>query len=120
MNVEESLKTPKRERINVEQMIIQYEIDGMGNIEDLDRRHKIEELLEECLTNTGLGHWTEGEIGSGEMILRCAVIDHAKALPIVLKTLEANGFLQGAVIAMSSEEEEKVLWPPDFKGEFGT
>jgi hypothetical protein len=48
------------------------------------------------------------------------VIDHAKALPIVLKTLEANGFLQGAVIAMSSEEEEKVLWPPDFKGEFGT
>ena len=100
------------------QLIIQFEIEGMGDPEDLDKRHRIEELMEESLACTGLGHWSGGDIGSGTMNICCSVVSSAKALPIALKTLEANGFLEGAVIAISSEEEEKVLWPPDFKGEF--
>ncbi|MGE0588111.1 MAG: hypothetical protein AB7O48_06020 [Cyclobacteriaceae bacterium] len=54
---------------------VQYSIDGFGTEEDLDKRHKLEERLNELLGWTGLGHVDGGSIGSGTMEAGCVVVD---------------------------------------------
>jgi hypothetical protein len=99
-------------------IIIQYPIDEMGTLEDLDRRHRVEELMEQHLTRDSLGRCAGGEIGSGTMEVFCNVADPERALPVIVEALRRDGLLEGAVIALTSDEEERVLWPEDFKGEF--
>ncbi len=38
-----------------ELLLIEYAIDGMGTAEDLDKRHRLEERMNETLGWTGLG-----------------------------------------------------------------
>jgi len=56
-------------------VVIEYPIEGMGASDDLDRRHDLEERMDETLGWTGLGHCDGGSIGSGSMEVFCIVID---------------------------------------------
>jgi hypothetical protein len=75
--------------------------DGFGTEDDLERRYRIEELLGEKLRATNNGDCTGGEIGNGEMIIFCDVIDPEIALKTIKKTLKQNGYLQNANISLA-------------------
>ena len=80
---------------------IRYALDnnGFGTPEDLNRRHQIEDLLDDCLMETNNGECDGGEIGNGEMIIFCYVIDPEKAVETIRKELEKHGYLEGARIS---------------------
>ena len=99
-------------------IIVQYRINGMGTPEDLDRGHEVEGLMNECLGWLGLGDCDGNDIGSGTMNIFCFVVDSAVAIPHIVGELKAKGLLEGAVVAISSEEGDTVVWPKDFTGEF--
>ena len=57
---------------------IEYKIDGFSTDQDLDKRHRIEEKMDEFLGWTGLRHTDGGSIGIGTMEVGCIVVDIAK------------------------------------------
>ncbi len=69
-------------------LIIEYAIDGMGTNEDLDKRHKLEEHLNELLGWKGLGHCDGGSIGSGTMEVACLVVSDDIAIQVVKSYLD--------------------------------
>ena len=99
-------------------VVIQYKVEGRGTRKDHDRRIKVEELMNECLGWSGLGHCDGGDMGSGQMNVFCYVVDSAIAERVIVGDLKKNGLLDGAIIAERKEEETKVLWPRDFSGTF--
>jgi predicted DNA-binding WGR domain protein len=54
---------------------IEYVVDGFGTEEDLGKRHRLEEVMDEFLGWTGLGYCDGGSIGSGTMEVGCIVVD---------------------------------------------
>lgn len=58
---------------DLQTVMIQYKIVGFGNRNDLDKRYKVEELMNECLGWTGLGHCDGGDIGSGAINIFCLI-----------------------------------------------
>ena len=78
-NVEKSVQKEVRERLSegyaereeLEVLLIQYRLDSWGSVADLELRHKIEDLMNECLGWTGLGHCDGGDIGSGTVNICC-------------------------------------------------
>ncbi len=65
---------------------IEYKIDGFGTEQDLEKRHRLENKLDEILGWTGLGHTDGGSIGSGTMEVGCMVVD----FEIAKKVIEVN------------------------------
>lgn len=84
-----------------------------GAVEDLERRHKIEELLNEELGWTGNGMCDGGDIGSYEMCIACIAIDYQIAVQSILSVLKNIDALSGATIAVrrSDDDDEIVVWP---------
>ena len=60
---------------NHKTLLIEYEIEGMGTEEDLEKRYKLQDRMNETLGWTGLGHCDGGSIGSGTMEVCCFVVD---------------------------------------------
>jgi hypothetical protein len=102
----------------MDRIVIQYRITGDRNGPDHDRRIAIENFLHECLTGAGLGNCDGGDIGSGTMNIFCFVSDSKKALKVITKALRDSGNLDDAVIGLRDRGEDKVVWPPDYAGEF--
>lgn len=48
-------------------LLVEYAVQGMGTVVDLEKRHAVEDRLNELLGWTGLGHCDGGSIGSGTM-----------------------------------------------------
>lgn len=84
---------------------IRYDLmtDGFGTEEDLERRYHIEDLLSEKLRSTNNGDCTGGEIGNGEIIIFCDVIDRDAAVKTIQKTLKRSGFIKDAKISLDEE-----------------
>ena len=99
-------------------LIIQYPIQGMGTSQDLDKRIVIEDLMNERLGWTGLGHCDGGDIGSGTINIFCFVVEPIKALEVTLQSLRTNKALEHAIITMDTSSGSKVFWPEDFQGRF--
>lgn len=99
-------------------IVIQYLIDGQGCGADHDKRVKIEDIIGEFLENADLGYCDGGDIGSGTMNVFCFVKLGQDAGKKIIEVLRNNSMLEGAIIAETVEGEERVIWPPDFKGEF--
>jgi len=120
--MEREAKHPKKEGYRtipvskLQRLVIQYPVDEMGAVEDLDKRTKVEELMNDCLSWKGLGHCDGGDRGSGTMNVFCFVVDAEKAVPHVVEELKANGMIEGAIVATG--KKAKVVWPENFKGEF--
>ncbi|HQU90865.1 MAG TPA: hypothetical protein PLK77_01135 [Pyrinomonadaceae bacterium] len=73
-------------------LLIEYAIEGMGTPEDLDKRHKLEDRMNETLGWTGLGHCDGGSIGSGTMEVCCFVVDFEIAKQVIEKDLAGTEF----------------------------
>lgn len=71
---------------------IVYQIDGFGSEEDLDKRHRLEERVDQTLGWTGLGHSDGGSIGSGTMEVGCQVVDFTIAKEVLEKELKGTEF----------------------------
>ena len=99
-------------------LIVQYQTESWGAQEDLQKRHTVEDLLDECLGWTGNGHCDGGDIGSGTINAFSYVIDPFLAVGTIVESLRRSGLLPGAVIAIANEEGFDVLWPQDYKGSF--
>jgi len=73
-------------------LIIEFEVDGMGTIVDLDKRTRLQDKMDELLGWTGLGHCDGGSIGSGTMELCCFVVDFDIAEKVIANNLKATEF----------------------------
>ncbi len=71
---------------------IEFKIDGFGTEQDLDKRHRLEEKMDEVLGWTGLGHTDGGSIGSGTMEVGCLVVDFEIAKNIIEEKLKDTEF----------------------------
>lgn len=71
---------------------IEYEIDGFGTEKDLDKRHRLEEKMNEVLGWTGLGNTDGGSIGSGTMEVGCIVVDFEIAKKVIEEKLKDTEF----------------------------
>ena len=104
------------------QIVIHYHFGRKVSVDDHTRRVAIEDLMNECLRRTGLGHCDGGDIGLGAMNVFCEVIDAAIAERVIVKTLAEHNELAGAIIArrerVGGEDDYKVVWPEDFAGVF--
>lgn len=102
---------------NEHQVIIQYRIESSGSANDLKKRHSVENLLGTFLENSDLGYCDGGDIGSGTMNIFCFVKRAHDGANAIVDTLRRNDLLEGAVVAESTDGEDKVIWPEDFEGE---
>lgn len=73
-------------------LLIEYVIDGMGIVKDLDKRHALEARMNETLGWTGLGHCDGGSIGSGTMDVCCYVVDFKIAKRVIADDLKKTRF----------------------------
>lgn len=67
-------------------LMIEFSVEGLGEPEDLDKRHRLENRMNETLGWTGLGNCDGGSIGSGTMEVCCFVVDY----DIAKKTIETD------------------------------
>ena len=83
---------------------IEYVIDGFGTEQDLVKRHRLEEKMDEVLGWTGLGHCDGGSIGSGTMEVGCAVVDFEIAKKVIADNLKNTEFANySRIFKMDSE-----------------
>lgn len=73
-------------------LLIEYEVEGMGSTEDIDKRHRLEDRMNETLGWTGLGHCDGGSIGSGTMEVCSFVVDFDTAKSVIERDLEGTEF----------------------------
>jgi hypothetical protein len=73
-------------------VLVEYVIKGFGTPADLKKRHELEDLLNEVLGWTGLGHCDGGSIGSGTMGACCFVVDAELARRVLKSKLKGTRF----------------------------
>ena len=73
-------------------LLIEYSVDGMGAKEDVEKRHRLEDRMNETLGWTGLGHCDGGSIGSGTMEVCNFVVDFETAKQIIEGDLKGTEF----------------------------
>ena len=87
-----------------EMVLVEFKIDGHGTTSDLDKRHKLEDRLDEALAWTGLGHVDGGSIGSGTMEVACLVVDAELAIRVIRDDLSATPFADFSRIIQAGDE----------------
>lgn len=73
-------------------LLIEYSIEGMGTGEDVEKRHKLEDRMNETLGWTGLGVCDGGSIGSGTMEVCNFVVDFEMAKQVIASNLKNTEF----------------------------
>lgn len=101
-------------------LIVQYKIGEVPTAADVERRHAIEAFLNEEIGWLGAGMVDGGDIGQGEMNIFAFVVDGPRIAECVVGILREHEHLDGAVVAVrrADEEDEVVVWPKDYTGEF--
>lgn len=79
-------------------LLIEFGIEGMGTTADLEKRHRLEERMNETLGWTGLGACDGGSIGSGTMEVCNFVVDFHLAKTVIDKDLAGTEFANFARI----------------------
>jgi hypothetical protein len=78
-------------------LLIEFKVEGMGTPEDVEKRTRLQDKMNETLGWTGLGHCDGGSIGSGTMEVCCYVIDFEIAKSVIeedLKDTEFSDFIR--------------------------
>ena len=91
----DSLVSNGFKQIDIEEhyiLLVEYAIDGMGDPDDLDKRHRLQERMDETLGWTGLGHCDGGSIGSGTMEVCNFVVDFEIAKKVIEEDLAGTEF----------------------------
>lgn len=73
-------------------VLIEYLIEGMGSEQDLEKRHRLEDRMNETLGWTGLGMCEGGSIGSGAMEVSAFVVDAEVAKTVIEEDLKNTEF----------------------------
>ena len=73
-------------------LLIEFKVDGMGTPEDLEKRTRLQDKMDETLGWTGLGHCDGGSIGSGTMEVCCFVVDFEIAKSVIELDLKETEF----------------------------
>jgi hypothetical protein len=84
-------------------LLIEYQVDGMGTAEDVEKRTKLQDKMDDILGWTGLGHCDGGSVGSGTMEVCCIVIDFDIAKSVIEESLKGTEF--GNYIRIYDENE---------------
>jgi hypothetical protein len=101
------------------ELIVQYKVESDAGLDDVQLAYQVEEVLNDCLGWTGLGHCDGSDVGDGTLNVYSYVVDPRLACTAVVEELKAAELLNDAVIAYQDHNEEfVVLWPEDFKGDF--
>jgi hypothetical protein len=79
-------------------ILIVYPVLGMGSPKDLEKRHALEDRMNETLGWTGLGNCDGGSIGSGTMEACCMVVDAEVAKRVIADDLKSTPFADYAEI----------------------
>jgi len=78
--------------LELQALLIEYPIQGLGCAADLNKRHALEDRLNELLGWIGLGQCDGGSIGCGTMEVCCLVVDFELARRIVEADLAGSVF----------------------------
>ncbi|MEN7344204.1 MAG: hypothetical protein AAAFM81_14735 [Pseudomonadota bacterium] len=73
-------------------LLVEYLVDGFGTSEDLEKRNRLGDRLNETLGWTGLGHVDGGSSGSGTMEVCCYVVDFELARRVIEDDLKETEF----------------------------
>jgi hypothetical protein len=73
-------------------VLIEYKIEGMGTASDVEKRHKLEDRMNETLGWSGLGNCDGGSIGSGTMEVCNIVVDFDVAKKVIEADLAGTEF----------------------------
>jgi predicted DNA-binding WGR domain protein len=73
-------------------LLVEYAVDGMGTKEDVEKRYRLENRMNETLGWTGLGACDGGSIGSGSMEVCNFVVDFGLAKSLIEKDLIGTEF----------------------------
>jgi len=73
-------------------LMIEYLVDDMGTDEDVAKRRRLQDRMQETLGWSGLGHCDGGSIGSGTMEVCCIVVDFELAKMVISKDLLGTEF----------------------------
>lgn len=95
------------------ELVIQYSYEEDQIEEALERRHAMEELMNECLGWTGNGHCDGGDIGSGTTNIFTYVVHVERAVKSILEELQENDLIEGVKLAYGNRdnEEYEALYP---------
>lgn len=85
-------------------LIVEYRVEGMGTASDLDKRHELEQKLNQVLGWTGLGLCDGGSVGAGSMEVCCFVVDFALAKQVIEADLSATAFSDYSRIYNENED----------------
>ena len=73
-------------------LMIEFDVEGMGTPEDVERRGRLEDRMNELLGWTGLGACDGGSTGSGTMEVCCFVVDFDIAKGVIMNDLVNSEF----------------------------
>jgi hypothetical protein len=73
-------------------LMIEYSVEGMGSAIDVDKRHRLEQRMNETLGWSGLGACDGGSIGGGTMEVCCFVVDFNLARQLIEDDLAETEF----------------------------
>ena len=73
-------------------LLIEYSVEGMGSKEDVEKRHRLEDRMNETLGWSGLGNCDGGSIGSGTMEVCNYVVDFDVAKRVIENDLKGTEF----------------------------
>ena len=73
-------------------LIIEFAVEGMGNKKDVEKRHRLEDRMNETLGWAGLGNCDGGSIGSGTMEICNFVVDFPLAKAVIEADLKGTEF----------------------------
>jgi hypothetical protein len=98
-------------------LIVQYRTRKGSSRLDLEV-HRVEDVLNESLKRTDNGCCDGNDMGSGTTNIFLQVKDPQRAVKTITEALNKIQRLNGATIALETEEGFEVLWPQSFRGEF--
>ena len=73
-------------------LVVELPINGFGSNSDLDRRHALEDFLDDLVGWLGLGHLDGGSTGSDTMEAMCYVVDFQIAKDAIQQALRNSNF----------------------------
>ncbi|MCJ8015210.1 WGR domain-containing protein [Paenibacillus sp. KQZ6P-2] len=95
------------------QLVVQYSYEEGEMEATLNKRHFVEDLMNECLGWTGNGSCDGGDIGSGTANIINYVINVDEALRAIIEVLTNNNLLENVKIAYLNEDEEFISLYPE-------
>jgi len=101
------------------EVIVQYRIEADGDENDLETAYQVEEVLNEALGWSGLGHCDGSDVGDGTLNVYCYVVDAKVASEVIVQELKSKDLLRDVVVAYQDRDEQfVVLWPENYTGVF--